>query len=119
MGNQRLDGLLGARYGLDPGFSPNLAITPDGAEVWVTHKGSGRTSVIDARRLQLLTVLDTGPVTNHVNFVAKPDGIFAYVTVGQTNKTLVFRTNGANPVKVDEMPSRGCSSPPPERAQAI
>jgi hypothetical protein len=71
MGNQRLDGLLGARYGLDPGFSPNLAITPDGAEVWVTHKGSGRTSVIDARRLQLLTVLDTGPVTNHVNFVAK------------------------------------------------
>ncbi|MDQ3808981.1 MAG: hypothetical protein M3336_01695 [Chloroflexota bacterium] len=89
--------------GLDPGFSPNLAVTPDGAEVWLTHKGTGRTSIVDARRLRLLTVLNTGPVTNHVNFVSKPDGIFAYVTVGQPNKTLVFRTNGAQPVPVTEI----------------
>jgi YVTN family beta-propeller protein len=93
--------------GLDPGFSPNLEVTPDGAEVWVTHKGSGRTSVIDARRLQLLTVLNTGPVTNHVNFVSKPNGIFAYVTVAQLNKTLVYRTGGANPVKVAEITNSG------------
>jgi YVTN family beta-propeller protein len=93
--------------GLDPGFSPNLAVSPDGAEVWLTHKGSGRTSVVDARRLQLLTVLDTGPVTNHVNFVAKPDGIFAYVTVGQANRTLVFRIHGAHPEQVTEIPSSG------------
>jgi YVTN family beta-propeller protein len=93
--------------GLDPGFSPNLAVTPDGAEVWVTHKGSGRVSVVDTRRLQLLTVLSTGPVTNHVNFVSKPEGIFAYVTIGQRNKTLVFRTNGAQPVKVAEISNSG------------
>jgi YVTN family beta-propeller protein len=93
--------------GLDSGFSPNLAVTPDGAEVWLTHKGTGRTSVVDARHLQLLTVLNTGPVTNHVNFVSKPDGIFAYVTVGQPNKTLVFRTGGAHPTKVGEILHNG------------
>ena len=93
--------------GLDPGFSPNLAITPNGAEVWVTHKGTGRVSIIDARRLVLLATLTTGPVTNHVNFVSKPHGIFAYVTVGQTNKTLVYRTNGAHPVKVGEVVHSG------------
>jgi YVTN family beta-propeller protein len=93
--------------GLDPGFSPNLEVTPDGAEVWVTHKGTGRVSVVDARRLELLTILDTGPVTNHVNFVSKPDGIFAYVTVGQLNKTLVYRTNAAHPIKVAEIHHAG------------
>ncbi len=93
--------------GLDAGFSPNLEVTPDGKEVWLTHKNTGRVSVVDARALALLTVLDTGPVTNHVNFVAKHEGIYAYVTVGGLNKTLVFRTNGAHPEKVAEVSNAG------------
>jgi YVTN family beta-propeller protein len=78
-------------------FSPNLAVSPDGREVWLTHKDVGKVTVVDARRFRVLAVLDTGPVTNHVNFVSKPTADYAYVTVGGTNETLVYRRNGGNP----------------------
>ncbi len=64
-------------------------------------------SVVDAQALALLTVLNTGPITNHVNFVSKHEGIYAYVTVGGLNRTLVFRTNGAHPEKVGEIENAG------------
>jgi YVTN family beta-propeller protein len=35
--------------------------------------------------------LDTGPITNHVNFVRNGKGLFAYVTVGGLNVVKVFR----------------------------
>jgi YVTN family beta-propeller protein len=38
-------------------------------------------------------VLDTGPITNHVNFVRNANGQFAYVTVGGLNAVKVFRTD--------------------------
>jgi YVTN family beta-propeller protein len=38
-------------------------------------------------------VLDTGPITNHVNFVRNARGRFAYVTVGGLNTVLAFRTD--------------------------
>jgi len=93
--------------GLVSPFSPNLAITPDGDEVWLTHKDVGKVTVIDARNLKVLTVLETGPVTNHVNFVSKPEADFAYVTVGGRNETLVFRRNGAFPELADRIPHSG------------
>jgi hypothetical protein len=40
----------------------------------------------------ILKVLDTGPITNHVNFVRNAHGQFAYVTVGGLNEVQVFRT---------------------------
>ena len=68
-------------------FSPNLAVSPDGAQVWFTLKDSGRTQVMSARPpFQILATLDTGPITNHVTMVDNAHGHFAYVTVGGLNR---------------------------------
>jgi YVTN family beta-propeller protein len=78
-------------------FSPNLMVSPDGREIWLTHKDIGKVSVVDARRFRVLAVLETGPITNHVNFVSQPGVEHAYVTVGGNNETLVYRRTGSNP----------------------
>jgi len=75
-------------------FCPNIAATPDGKQVWFTLKDTGKTQVFDARPpFKLLTTLDTGPITNHVNIVHNTNGTFAYVTVGGLNQVKVFRTS--------------------------
>jgi YVTN family beta-propeller protein len=75
-------------------FCPNIAATPDGAQVWLTLKDSGRTQVFQARPpFAVLKTLDTGPITNHVNIVRNARGQFAYVTVGGLNEVQVFRTS--------------------------
>jgi DNA-binding beta-propeller fold protein YncE len=59
-------------------FCPNIAATPDGTQVWFTLKDSGKTQVFDARPpFALLKTLDTGPITNHVNFARNANGTFA------------------------------------------
>jgi YVTN family beta-propeller protein len=73
-------------------FCPNIAASPDGTQVWYTLKDTGKTVVIDARPpFKTLTVIDTGPITNHVNFVDNAHGRFAYVTVGGLDQVQVFR----------------------------
>lgn len=75
-------------------FSPDIAATPDGAQVWLTLKDVGKTMAFDARPpFAVLKVLDTGPITNHVNFARTAAGQFAYVTVGGLNEVKVFRTD--------------------------
>lgn len=75
-------------------FCPNIAATPDGRQVWFTLKDIGRTEVFDAHPpFKILKVLETGPLTNHVNFANIAGGIFAYVTVGGLNQVLVFKTS--------------------------
>jgi YVTN family beta-propeller protein len=75
-------------------FCPNIAATPDGAQVWFTLKDSGKVQVFDAQPpFTLLKTLDTGPITNHVNIVRNANGMFAYVTVGGVNEVQVYRTN--------------------------
>ena len=73
-------------------FCPNLAATPDGKQVWYTLKDIGKTVVIDAHPpFATLKVIDTGPITNHVNFADNANGQFAYVSVGGLNQVQVFR----------------------------
>lgn len=81
-------------------FSPNLAVTADGSQVWLTHKDVGKVTVVDGRTYQVLRVLDTGPITNHVNFAGPGGGTrvggasagdFAYVTVCAENAVKVYR----------------------------
>ncbi len=75
-------------------FCPNIAATPDGGQVWFTLKDTGKVQVFDARPpFALLKTIDTGPITNHVNFVRNANGSFAYVTVGGLNQVKVFRTD--------------------------
>lgn len=82
-------------------FCPNIAVTPDGKQVWLTLKDVGKTQVFDARApFALLRTLDTGPITNHVNFARNAKGVFAYVTVGGTNEVKVFRTDDFRQVAV-------------------
>src|SRR5262244_3059209 len=75
-------------------FCPNIAATPDGAQVWFTLKDTGKLQVFDAQApFAVLKTLDTGPITNHVNIVRNANGMFAYVTVGGLNEVQVYRTN--------------------------
>lgn len=74
-------------------FCPNIAASPDGEQVWLTLKDVGKTMVFAAKPpFEMLHVLDTGPITNHVNLVSGPNGQFAYITVGGLNQVKVFRT---------------------------
>ena len=73
-------------------FSPNLAVSHDGTEVWFTLKDSGKTQVMSAQPpFGIFATLDTGPLTNHVTLVENSNGKFAYVTVGGENAVKVFR----------------------------
>ena len=75
-------------------FAPDVAATPDGKQVWLTLKDVGRTMVFNAvAPFNVLKVVDTGPITNHVNIVRNAHGQFAYVTVGGLNQVKVFRTD--------------------------
>ncbi|HZZ33988.1 MAG TPA: YncE family protein [Phenylobacterium sp.] len=74
-------------------FCPNIAATPDGTQVWFTLKDVGKTVAFDAKPpFKVLKVIDTGPITNHVNFIRTSKGQFAYVTIGGLNEVQVFNT---------------------------
>jgi YVTN family beta-propeller protein len=75
-------------------FCPNIAATPDGNQVWFTLKDIGKVVVFDAHPpFSVLQTIDTGPITNHVNFAHNANGTFAYVTIGGLNEVKVFRTD--------------------------
>ncbi|HTO71340.1 MAG TPA: YncE family protein [Myxococcota bacterium] len=76
-------------------FCPDIAATPDGSQVWFTLKDVGKTQVFSARPpFELLTTLDTGPLTNHLNFARNAKGTFAYVSIGGLDEVKVFATSG-------------------------
>src|SRR5712692_7819978 len=75
-------------------FCPNIAVTPNGGQVWLTLKDVGKTMVFSGRPpFAVLKTLATGPITNHVKIVRNSSGTFAYVTVGGLNHVQVFRTD--------------------------
>jgi YVTN family beta-propeller protein len=85
-------------------FSPNIAVTPENDEVWITLKDVGKVQIYSAKPpFEQKAVLDTGPITNHVNFVHNRNGKFAYVTVGGANEVKAFR-RGATPELVATIP---------------
>jgi YVTN family beta-propeller protein len=85
-------------------FSPNIAVTPENDEVWITLKDVGKAQVYSAKPpFEQKAVLDTGPITNHVNFVNNRNGKFVYVTIGGANQVKVFG-RGATPELVATIP---------------
>jgi YVTN family beta-propeller protein len=83
-----------AKVKQDSPFCPNIAATPDGKQVWFTLKDTGRTQVFNARPpFDLIKTMETGPITNHVNFAHNANGTFAYVSIGGLNLVKVFRTD--------------------------
>jgi YVTN family beta-propeller protein len=85
-------------------FCPNIAVSPENDEVWITLKDVGKVQVFSANPpFEQLALLDTGPITNHVNFANNSDGKFAYVTMGGTNQVKVYR-RGSSPALVATIP---------------
>jgi hypothetical protein len=59
-------------------FCPNIAVSPENDEVWITLKDAGKVQVYSAKPpFEQSALLDTGPITNHVNFVNNRNGKFA------------------------------------------
>src|SRR6476659_3795166 len=85
-------------------FSPNIAVSPESDEVWITLKDTGRVQVFSAKPpFEQKALLDTGPITNHVNFANNRNGKFAYITIGGANEVKVFRRS-ATPELVATIP---------------
>jgi hypothetical protein len=55
--------------GLGDAFSSDMMLSAGGKTIWATHKMAGTASVIDLKRWKVVMVLNTGPETNHPNFV--------------------------------------------------
>ena len=73
-------------------FCPNIAVSPENDEVWITLKDVGKVQVFSAQPpFEEKALLETGPITNHVNLVNNRNGKFAYVTIGGANEVKVFR----------------------------
>ena len=88
------DHAIVARVRQESPFCPNIAASPDGEQVWFTLKDIGKTQVFNAKPpFNPIRTIETGPITNHVNFARTAKGTFAYVTVGGTNEVKVFRTD--------------------------
>src|SRR5918911_18432 len=71
-------------------FSPFIQVSPDGSEVWLTHKDVGKVTRIDTQALAVKGTIDTGPITNHLAFGRSDGRTLAYVTVGSENAVKVF-----------------------------
>jgi YVTN family beta-propeller protein len=85
-------------------FCPNISVSPENDEVWITLKDVGKVQVFCAQPpFDQKAVLDTGPITNHVNFVNNRNGKFVYITIGGANQVKVFR-RGATPELVATIP---------------
>jgi YVTN family beta-propeller protein len=86
-------------------FSPLIAVTPENDEVWITLKDVGKVQIYSAKPpFEQKAVLNTGPITNHVNFANNRNGKFAYATIGGTNEVKVFR-RGNTPELVATIPT--------------
>ncbi|MET3134163.1 YVTN family beta-propeller protein [Oxalobacteraceae bacterium GrIS 1.11] len=73
-------------------FSPFLQFTPDFHEMWMTHKDVGKVTRIDTRSLQVVGVIDTGFISNHLAFATVGGKVLAYVTVGGEDVVKVYST---------------------------
>jgi YVTN family beta-propeller protein len=92
------------------GGSSDEGISPDGKEVWLGMPTNGTTvAVFNTKTHRVEALLNTGPRTNHPNFVTVGGVNYAYLTVGNLNQTLVYRrsANGGPPVLVKRIHDHG------------
>ena len=92
------------------GGSSDEGISPDGKEIWLGMPNNGyTTAVVNARTYQVEAVLNTGPRSNHPNFVTVDGVNYAYLTVGDLDQTLVFRRSatGGPPTLVKRIHNHG------------
>ncbi len=71
-----------------PGFTPFLKLSPDGAEMWLSHKLADRVSAIAVSDPHaVVDMVDLGQLArpNHVEFVENPRGKVAYVSLARVD----------------------------------
>lgn len=80
-------------------FCPNIAVTPDGKQVWLALKDVGKVQVFSADPpFAPIKTIETGPITNHVNFARTRGAQLAYVTIGGLDLVRVFDTRDAREI---------------------
>ncbi|HSS96132.1 MAG TPA: YncE family protein, partial [Terriglobales bacterium] len=85
-------------------FCPNIAVSPENDEVWITLKDAGKVQIFNAKPpFEEKAVLETGAITNHVNFANNRNGKFAYLTIGGLNEVKVYQRS-AKPELVATIP---------------
>jgi YVTN family beta-propeller protein len=92
------------------GGSSDEAISPDGREVWLGMPTNGKSvAVVNTKTHRVEAVFNSGPRTNHPNFVTVGGVNYAYLTVGNLNETLVYRRSGTGrpPVLVRRIHDHG------------
>ncbi len=95
--------------GLADVFSSDMMLSADGNILWVAHKKVGKVSVIDLQQRKIVTFVDTGPETNHPNFIDLNNTTYVFITVAGLNETKVYRQDSPSqlPVYVDAVKSSG------------
>ena len=89
--------------------SSDEAISPDGKEIWLGMPNNGKTTtIVNAQTYHVETVLNSGPRTNHSNFVTVDGVDYAYQTVGDLNQTLVYRHLSAFQMLCDRNTDQNC-----------
>ncbi len=68
----------------------NLAVTPDGAQIWVTARGSKNISVIDAASFKIIRDIKGDFIATPLGIVFTPDGTRAYVACESIGQVVVF-----------------------------
>ena len=92
------------------GGSSDEAISPDGREVWLGMPTNGKSvAVVNTKTHRVEAVFNSGPRTNHPNFVTVGGVNYTYLTVGNLNETLVYRRSGTGrpPVLVRRIHDHG------------
>ncbi len=76
--------------GLADTFSSDMMLSADGLRLWVAHKMVGKVSIISTAKRRIVSVLETGPETNHPNFAVINGTTHGFVTVAALNLTKVY-----------------------------
>lgn len=84
--------------GLADTFSSDMMLSADGGSLWAAHKMSGQVSVVDLAARKVISVVESGPETNHPNFAVINGTTYAFVTVAAMNATRVY--SQASPAEV-------------------
>ncbi len=63
-------------------FCPNIAVTPDGSQVWFTLKDTGKTQVFNAKRPFRLLKTSTPARSPIMSISCAMHAALAYVTIG-------------------------------------
>ena len=95
-------------FGLADVFSSDMALSPNGRQLWAAHKKVGKTSVVDLVNNRVAAVLDTGPDTNHPAFVSSRIATYVFLTVGGENVTKIYNATPGSPIRLlDQVASSG------------